>query len=50
MEAWPELLKFKRPLKAFTGDVTYPTMKLNPDQLTPSLGDMVIRDFVRRIK
>ena len=50
MEVWPELLRFKGELKSFDGEVCHPTKKLNPDELTPSMGDMIIRNAARRMR
>ena len=60
MEAWPCLLEFHKDqgdmnfIAGFTLDDyenkvrKTPDKKLDPDDLTPSLGDMIIRDFARR--
>jgi hypothetical protein len=50
MEAWPEMLDFEVLRSTGKGDEVelLDIKRLNPDQLHPSLGDMIIRDFVRR--
>jgi len=51
MEVWPELLCiYDRERDLGGGEWDREFKYLQPDQLTPSLGDMIIRDFARRMK